>query len=186
MKNGSVDGRIEQAKDAALGSHEGPPSTADEVGEAAGGISGTLLGAGIGAAAGPAGALIGGIAGALGGWWAGRAVSEAPEKLTEDDVNYYPTHIDEHPRRTADRSFEDARGAYMLGHIAAENPNFREREFEEVEPELARGWPRDARYGAWESSRDFAREGYRRNRERRAKETLADQIAPHRPDERRE
>jgi hypothetical protein len=39
MKKGSVDGRIEQAKDAALGSHEGPPSTADEVGEAAGGIS---------------------------------------------------------------------------------------------------------------------------------------------------
>jgi hypothetical protein len=102
-------------------------------------------------------------------------------------VEYFRSHFEEHPRRAADRSFEDARGAYMLGHIAAENPNFREREFEEVEPELARGWAgQDTKLGAWESSRDYAREGFRRNRERRTKETLADQIAPHRPDERRE
>jgi hypothetical protein len=182
-KAGSLDGRIEQAKDAALGSHDGPPSTADEIGEAAGGISGTVLGAGIGAAAGPLGALLGGIAGALGGWWAGRAVTEAAEKLSESDEAYFRQHFETDPSRPADRSFEDVRNDYALGHIASENPNFVAREFDEVEPELRRGWPADA--GIWESAREYAREGYTRNRERRAKETLSEQIAPRRPDERR-
>ena len=80
-KAGTLDGRIEQAKDAALGSHKTPPSTADEIGEAAGGVSGTVLGASVGAPAGPFGSLIGGIVGAISGWWAGRAVTEAAEKL---------------------------------------------------------------------------------------------------------
>jgi hypothetical protein len=183
-KAGTLDGRIEQAKEAALGAHEGPPSTADEIGEAAGGISGTLLGAGVGAAAGPVGALIGGIAGALSGWWAGRAVTEAAEKLTEDDDAYFRQHFEQHADRPADRSYNDVRNAYLLGHIASENPNFVAREFDEVEPDLRRGWPADA--GAWESARDYAREAYSRNPDRRAKATLSDQIAPHRPDERRE
>jgi hypothetical protein len=183
---GSLDGRIEQAKDAALGAHHGPPSTADEIGEAAGGISGTLLGAGIGATAGPVGALIGGIAGALGGWWAGRAVTEAAEKLSEDDETYFRQHFENHPTRPADRSFEDVRGAYLLGHIASHNPNFVAREFEEVEPELERGWTaHEARAGSWDSARPYAREAYARAQERRSKETLADQISPRRPDERR-
>src|SRR5438874_4102157 len=115
----STDGRIERAKDAALGSHTGPPSTADEIGEAAGGISGALLGAGIGTAAGPLGTFIGGIAGALGGWWAGRAVAEAAETLTEDDESYYRHHYESLPDRPADRSYEDVRGAYYLGQIAS-------------------------------------------------------------------
>src|SRR5205823_12103299 len=139
-KPDSVDGRLERAKDAALGAHRGPASTADEIGEAAGGISGAVLGAGVGLATGPVGAVLGGIAGALGGWWAGRAVSEAAETLAEDDESYYRRHYESLPDRPADRSYEDIRGAYMLGHIASQNPNFVAREFDEVEPELERGW----------------------------------------------
>jgi phage tail tape-measure protein len=89
-KAGTLDGRIEQAKDAALGSHKGPPSTADEIGEAAGGVSGTVLGASVGAPAGPLGSLIGGIVGAISGWWAGRAVTEAAEKLAAPDEEIRP------------------------------------------------------------------------------------------------
>ena len=85
-KAGTLDGRIEQAKDAALGSHKSPPSTADEIGEAAGGVSGTVLGASVGAPAGPLGSLIGGIVGAISGWWAGRAVTEAAEKLADTKI----------------------------------------------------------------------------------------------------
>lgn len=182
-KAGTLDGRIEQAKDAALGAHKGPPSTADEIGEAAGGISGTLLGAGIGAPAGPLGALIGGIAGALGGWWAGRAVTEAAEKLTEDDHTYFRQHFERHAERPADRPFENYQNAYLLGHIASENPNFVAREFEAVEPELERGWT--ATDTNWESARPYAREAFNRSREQRTRETLASQISPRRPDDRR-
>lgn len=163
----STDGRIERAKDAALGGHASDPTTADEVGEAAGGISGVLVGAGVGSAAGPVGTLIGGIAGAIGGWWAGRAVSEAAERLGEDDEAYYRRHYESQPDRPADRTYEDVRGAYYLGQIASHNPNFVAREFTEVEPELERGWAAYAdRYGTWTTVRDYAREGFSRGRSR--------------------
>lgn len=183
---GSIDGRIEQAKEAALGPHSSPPSTADEIGEAAGGISGTLLGAGIGAAGGPLGALLGGIAGALGGWWAGRAVTEAAERLTEDDDSYFRHHYHAEPNRVADRGFEDVRSAYYLGHLAGENPDFGARDFDDVESDLAKGWAaHDGRPGSWDAARPYAREAYTRSSERRVKGTLADDLAPRRPDERR-
>jgi hypothetical protein len=177
---GSTDGRIEQAKDAALGSHDGPPSTADEIGEAAGGISGALFGAGIGTAAGPVGLLLGGIAGALGGWWAGRAVAEAAETLSENDESYYRHHYESLPDRPADGSYASVRGAYYLGEIASHNPNFLARGFDEVEPELERGWAaaHRGRDGSWTAARPYVREAYARGKERRAKERLVEQIAP--------
>src|SRR5215467_11233792 len=90
----SIYGKLERAKDVALGSHHRKPSVADQIGETAGGISGVLLGAGIGSAAGPVGTLIGGIAGAIGGWWAGRAVVEAASSLSREDEAYFREHYD--------------------------------------------------------------------------------------------
>ena len=72
--NDSTDGRMERAKDKALGKHDDDPSVADQVGEGVGSIGGMVAGATIGTVAGPIGTLIGGIAGAVGGWWTGRAV----------------------------------------------------------------------------------------------------------------
>jgi len=163
----STDGRIERAKDAALGPHDELPSVGDEIGEAAGGISGVLVGAGIGSAAGPIGTLIGGIAGALGGWWVGRAVAEAAGSLSNEDEDYYRAHYDSLASRPADRAYDDVRGAYYLGHIASQNPNFTAREFDEVEPELERGWASYAdRYGTWSTVRPYASEGFNRGRSR--------------------
>jgi hypothetical protein len=165
----STDAKLEQAKDAALGAHSGRPSLADQVGEAAGGISGVLLGAGIGSAAGPIGTLLGGIAGAIGGWWTGRAISEAAEKLTVDDDRYYRAHYDASPTKLADGSFDDARAAYYLGDIASHNPNFTDRMFNEVEPELKRGWEQSGdRPYEWDAARPFANAGYTRGLERRS------------------
>src|SRR5215470_8073746 len=65
------------------------PSTADHIGEAAGGITGVVAGAAIGVTAGPLGVLLGGIAGAIGGWWTGRALVEAAEDITEADEAFY-------------------------------------------------------------------------------------------------
>ncbi|HEX4683073.1 MAG TPA: hypothetical protein VH277_10205 [Gemmatimonadaceae bacterium] len=143
------------------------PSLGDELGEATGGISGVLIGAGIGSAAGPIGTLIGGIAGALGGWWAGRAVSEAAGTLTHEDEEYFREHFESVPDRPADRAYDDVRGAYYLGQIASHNPNFTAREFDEVEPELERGWaPHSEKYGPWSTVRTYAAEGFNRGRSR--------------------
>jgi len=161
----SIDGRLERAKDVALGAHSSTPSHADELAEATGGISGVLAGAGIGSAAGPIGTLIGGIAGAIGGWWAGRAVAEAASTLTHEDEDHYRAHYDKQPSCAADRAYDDVRGAYYLGQVASHNPNFVEREFTEVEPELERGWSSFAdKYGNWKTVRPYAAEGFTRGR----------------------
>lgn len=164
--NDSTDGRIERAKEAALGSHRGEPSVGDEVGEAVGGIGGVLVGAGIGSAGGPIGTLIGGIAGAIGGWWSGRAVSEATEKLTRDDDEFYRAHYQSSPSALADRRFEDVRPAYYLGHVAAYNPDYANRSWREVEAELSRGWTNEhaTRYGDWATMSGFASAGFDRGR----------------------
>jgi hypothetical protein len=147
------------------GNWEAGPSVGDELGEATGGISGVLVGAGIGSAAGPIGTLIGGIAGAIGGWWAGRAVSEAATSLSHEDEEYYRRHYDRQPDRAADRAYDDVRGAYYLGQIASHNPNFTAREFDEVEPELERGWASHGdKYGSWTTVRTYAAEGFTRGR----------------------
>ena len=164
--NDSTDSRMERAKDKALGKHDDNPSVADQVGEGVGSISGMVAGATIGTVAGPIGTLIGGIAGAVGGWWTGRAVSEAAEALTTDDDNYYRSHYESSSNRLADRGYDHVRPAYHLGHIAARNPDYASRNWNEVEGDLQRGWNSDAsrQYGEWSTVRPYASEGFNRGR----------------------
>ena len=145
------------------------PSTADQVGEAAGGISGVFAGAAIGATAGPVGVLLGGIAGAIGGWWSGRAISEAAESITPDDEEHYRTHFDgASERRVRDRrqSFDEVRGAYYLGDFAAANPEY--RTFVDVERDLATAFrTTGTQLGDWETLREYISAGFERGRGRR-------------------
>ena len=138
-------------------------TTADYVGETAGGVSGGLAGAAIGSLGGPVGTLIGGLAGVVGGWWAGRSIAEAAKDYGDTDDTYYRTHY-ESGSRVTDRSFDDVRPAYQLGHIASRNPDYRGRDFDTVESDLRRGWSDEvgARHGDWAAVRDYAREGYSR------------------------
>jgi hypothetical protein len=142
------------------------PGAADHVGQAAGGITGVFAGAAIGSSAGPIGTLLGGIAGAIGGWWSGRAIAEAAEDITVAEDQYYRAHFERSPH---ERRYDDARPAYFLGDLAAANPQYEGRAFEEVEPDLNRGWSRGdvARQADWDAVRDYASEGFRHGRERR-------------------
>ncbi|MDB4880427.1 MAG: hypothetical protein JWL60_1873 [Gemmatimonadetes bacterium] len=164
--NDSTDGRLERAKDSALGRHDSNPSHVDEAGEAVGGIGGVLAGAAIGSAVGPVGTIIGGIAGAMGGWWSGRAVTEAASKLTDADDTHYRSQYESSPNRLADRSYEDVRPAYHLGHIAAHNPDYANKEWSDVQADLQRGWTAEhARtHGEWSTVSGYAGEGYNRGR----------------------
>jgi hypothetical protein len=139
----------------------------DEIGEAVGGISGVLTGAALGSLGGPIGTIIGGLAGAVSGWWAGRAISEAASAVSdEDDAHYREHHVSR--GAAAPRGYDDARPAYQLGHLAGMNPDYRERAFDDVEPDLRRGWSDDVsrRHGAWDEARDYARHAYDRGRSR--------------------
>jgi hypothetical protein len=141
------------------------PGIGDDVGEAVGGVSGIVAGAAIGSAGGPIGTIIGGIAGAVGGWWAGRAVADATHQFTHDDDSYFQESYEKRSDRLADRSYDDVRPAYQLGHIASLNPDYNGRTFDEVETDLQKGWGNDlrARHGDWNSVRPYAEEAYSRN-----------------------
>ena len=151
--------KLERAKNQALGKHDDNPGVADHVGEAAGGLGGVTAGAAIGSLAGPIGTVIGGIAGAVGGWWTGRAVAEAATAVTTEDDDYYRKHYESSP--IADRSYDQVRPAYHVGHIAARNPDYRGRSFDDVDADLRRGWSSDHAQ-SWDSVRSYASEGYRR------------------------
>jgi hypothetical protein len=134
--------------------------------EGVGGAAAGAAGAAIGAMAGPVGMIVGGLAGIVGGWWAGKAAAESAHHYTPDDDRYYRDKYESSPTRIADRSFDDVRPAYQVGHLAGRNPDYKEREWEAVEPDLQRGWTNEVReqQGEWETARPFARDAFTRSR----------------------
>jgi hypothetical protein len=138
-------------------------SDAETVSEGAGGFLGGVSGLALGSIAGPVGALLGAIAGAVGGWWAGREVAHA---LTERDDQFYRAQYEHAPDRLADRSYEQVRPAYVAGHLAGRNPDYRGRSFEEIEGDLQRGWEgcEDGQCGDWTALRSYARAAFERAR----------------------
>jgi uncharacterized protein (TIGR02271 family) len=67
------------------------------------------------------------------------------------------------------------RPAYQVGHVAAHNPDYEGRSFEDVEPHLRAGWTDDvaAQSGDWNDVRGYARDAFERGQERRV--TLAEE-----------
>jgi hypothetical protein len=131
-----------------------------QVAEGLGGVTGGTLGLGLGALLGPAGMIVGGLAGAAGGWWAGRGISHATDDFSDETDEYYRSL---HEERYADRcSFDEARGFYNFGRLARRNPDYHGRSFDDVEPEIRRGW-RDEGTGSfrsWEEVRPYVNTGY--------------------------
>jgi hypothetical protein len=134
--------------------------------EGVGGAAAGAAGAAIGALAGPIGMFVGGLAGVVGGWWAGKAANEAAHKYTPEIDAAYRSAYESSSARLADRSFDDVRPAYQAGHVAALNPDYRDRDFDAIEGDLKRGWTDDlrTRHGEWSAARPFARDAYTRSR----------------------
>lgn len=132
--------------------------------EGVGGAAAGTAGAAIGALAGPVGMLVGGLAGIIGGWWAGKAAVES--SWTHDDDTFYRNTYESSSARIADRSYDDIRPAYQIGHLAGRNPDYRNRDWNVVESDLKRAWTDDVRtrHGDWDSARPFARDAFTRSR----------------------
>jgi hypothetical protein len=150
---------------------EGTPARtrkdSETLGESSGGFLGAVTGMSIGAIGGPVGLVIGGLAGAVGGWWAGHGIAEA---INNDDDDHFRSEYERSPERRGDRAYEAVRPAYVAGHLAGRNPDYRGRSFEDVEPDLVRGWSADVvrHAGEWPSVRGHARSAFRRAREETA------------------
>ena len=174
-RNSSLGNKASNAADKALGSHNEPATTGDVVGESVGGLSGAATGAALGSLGGPIGTIIGGIAGAATGWWTGRAVSEAASSF-DNDEDYYRTQHSSRTNATSGSSssassYDTVRPAYQLGHVAGMNPDYQGRRFEDVEPDLRRGYDSYAgsNKGAasWNDVRGHAADAFNRGQEQR-------------------
>ncbi len=82
----------------------------------------------------------------------------------EEDEETYRAHYEGLRERPADRAYNDYRAGYWLGHLARRNPDYAGRRFEDIEPELERGWSDELRrrYGDWAGMRGYARAAYER------------------------
>ena len=138
---------------------------AENVGEAAGSFLGGVGGMALGVAGGPVGLVVGAVAGALGGWWAGKGVADA---FTSEDEAAFRSHYESSSERLADRTYDSVAPAYVTGHLAGRNPDYAGRTFDQIEPELERGWGSDVakRHGEWSSVRGYARAAFDRARSR--------------------
>ena len=134
--------------------------------EGVGGAAAGAAGAAIGAMAGPVGMIVGGLAGIVGGWWAGKAATESAKHYTTEDDRHYRDTYESSPSRLGDRSFDDVRPAYQVGHLAGKNPDYKGREWDAVEPDLQQGWTDEVRerHGEWDAARPFARDAFTRSR----------------------
>jgi uncharacterized protein (TIGR02271 family) len=143
----------------------------------AGGVAGAAGGAALGSIAGPIGTVIGAIAGAAGGWWAGKNVAEKAAGFDTDE-DYFRSRFESTNTGRKNFTYDRARPLYQLGYLASQNPDYSGRSFEDVEPELRRGWTNDLsrEYGSWDEVRDFAADAFTRGEERiitRSEEELA-------------
>ncbi|HEX5438888.1 MAG TPA: glycine zipper domain-containing protein [Gemmatimonadaceae bacterium] len=154
-------------RDSTVSPAVGERLNADLAGESVGGMGGTLAGAAVGSLGGPIGAIVGAIAGAIGGWWMGREVADEAAVVREADERAYRTHFATTAGATQAQRYEDARAAYVLGHLAALNPDYARQPFEQVEPDLEQGWMAlgDRRVVAWSEAREYARLAFLRTRE---------------------
>jgi hypothetical protein len=107
-------------------------------------------------------ALLGGLALAAGGWWAGKQLHQAFGEMGEEDETDYRTHFESYPARPDTLTYDRARTGYTLGHVAARNPGYQGRTFDEVEPEIRRGFTGEYA-GQYDTLRDFCRYGYERS-----------------------
>lgn len=138
--------------------------TGRAVGEGIGFIGGAAAGAAIGSIVGPIGTAIGSIAGAVGGWWAGRGVAETAEGYAGTTDTHYRNRFESAPVDMRGRftSYDQARPLYQLGYLAAQNPDYAGRSFDQIEPDLQRGWgpEMEQQYGSWNDVRGTVADAY--------------------------
>lgn len=111
----------------------------------------------------PVAMILGTIAGTLGGWWKKAAEERFEFPDTEDAA--CRAHFTSITVLPGDMSYERARTGYALGYVASRNPGYAGRDFEEIEPELRRGFG-DEHAADYDALREFTRYGYGRGQGR--------------------
>ena len=131
----------------------------EQAGEAMGEMAGRIAGRATDVAMNLTGSVFSSLASMLGSWWSGDAPQRAADSFTPDRDRACETHF---RARSSGREYATTRPLYQFGHVAGQNPDYQNRSFSEVEPDLRRAWEAtpNTQYGRWDEVRDFVEFGY--------------------------
>jgi uncharacterized protein YjbJ (UPF0337 family) len=135
------------------------------IGVAAGGTGGAVTGAAVGGAVGgPIGAAIGGVVGAIAGGAVGKIAAEAVNPTEED--RYWQENYPTRPYYKKGADYTEYEPAYRYGWESAANPQFSDKNFDEIESNLQSEWPsyRGTCRLEWIEVRDATRDAFDRVR----------------------
>ena len=140
--------------------HKDDESGAHPVGVGVGAASGAATGAVVGSAGGPVGTAVGALVGGVTGGLAGKGVAEAINPKFEDEY-WRETYAARNYVREGE-DYETFAPAYRYGWESYSL--YPRKRFDEVEPELRRGWERSEWNAglAWERAREAVRDAWRR------------------------
>ena len=113
------------------------------VGEDLGGLAGRMAGRMGDAAVNATGAIFDSMASMLGAWWSGDEARRAAGSFAESEERACRQHFESARQRSSSASgsdYESTRPLYQFGFVARQNPSYRDRSFNEVEPELRSAW----------------------------------------------
>lgn len=90
------------------------------------------------------------------------AHGESLEDWSPDDDRRYREDYEKSPHRLDDRDYEQVRPVYQFGHRAASHPEWRGRNFDEIEADLQKQWGEEhrQRHGEWTRVRPHVRSAY--------------------------
>lgn len=141
----------------------------EQIGGAVGGAMGRAAGRANDMAMNAVGSVFGQALQTLGSWWSTPAAQQASGAFGESEDRACRTHWESRTGTGAAsgtgspaRDYESARPAYQFGHMAAHNPEYASRPFDQVEAEVERAWEKVGRerYGDWNEVRDQVSYGY--------------------------
>jgi hypothetical protein len=108
----------------------------------------------------PLAVVVGAIAGTVGGWWK-KAAADAESAFPAAEEQACRAHFVTVVGLPAEMTYERARTGYQLGYLAARNPDYHGRQFDEIEPDLRHGFTGE-HAGEYDTLREFARYGFGR------------------------
>jgi phage tail tape-measure protein len=139
-----------------------PVAVGTAIGSAGGAVAGAIVGAAVG---GPIGATVGGTIGAVVGGTAGHSLVQAVNPTIERE--YWSENYQTRPYYRPGKEYSHYEPAYRLGWESAEREEYRDKPFDDVEPELRRTWKGGESAGdPWTDAREATRDAWLRVRAR--------------------
>jgi len=136
----------------------------EQLGEAVAGPLGQAVGRANDMAMNAVGSVLGSAMQALGGWWATPDAQQASSSFTDDEDREFRTHYESSRGTGASGGgdYHNARTAYQFGYVAARNPEYQSKPFDQVEAQVERAWQALGQQGSgdWSQVRDQVSYGF--------------------------